>query len=268
MIIRKIKTIVEYKACEEIQKAVWQFADREIVPRNELIAVQRSGGLVAGAFEKKTKKLIGFCFGFPGIWNNEIIHCSRMLAVLPRLQMKNIGFKLKLYQRRFCLQIGVRKIHWTFDPLISKNAYFNLAKLGARGIRYYKNYYGSDATSIFNRGLDTDRILVEWNISDFHSKSSSKALRLDNTPVINRTFYKKDGLLEISSSNLILNNRFLLFEIPYDFMELKLRDLELAKLWRQSSRQALSRYFDRGYRPTGFVVNGEKKSGAYILEKE
>lgn len=68
--IRPLRTIPEYHTCEKIQKAVWQFEDREIIPINELITIQKSGGIVLGAFfpPEAGNKILGFVFGFPGIY--------------------------------------------------------------------------------------------------------------------------------------------------------------------------------------------------------
>ena len=45
---------------------------------------------------------------------------------------RNLGRALKLYQRQWAIDRGLSEITWTFDPLVSRNAYFNLVKLGAR----------------------------------------------------------------------------------------------------------------------------------------
>ena len=52
-------------------------------------------------------------------------------------------------------------IQWTFDPLQSKNAYFNVQKLGVILRQYYVNLYGQ-TTSKLNEGLDSDRVIAEW----------------------------------------------------------------------------------------------------------
>ena len=61
------------------------------------------------------------------------------------------------------LRRGVAVIAWTYDPLISRNAYFNLAKLGARPAEYLRNFYGTMDDAI-NGGTETDRMLVRWEL--------------------------------------------------------------------------------------------------------
>jgi predicted GNAT superfamily acetyltransferase len=52
---------------------------------------------------------------------------------------------------------------WTFDPLETRNAHFNLNKLGAISRKYLPNLYGV-TTSPLHYGLATDRLWVEWQL--------------------------------------------------------------------------------------------------------
>src|SRR4030095_16509419 len=72
-----------------------------------------------------------------------------------------IGSDLKLAQRDHARQRGIHLIEWTFDPLESKNAYFNIAKLGVIVRRYYVNLYGATASQL-QQGLESDRLIAEW----------------------------------------------------------------------------------------------------------
>jgi len=53
-----------------------------------------------------------------------------MVAVLPKYRNSNIAYRLKIAQRNFALKQGIKLMTWTFDPLQSINAYFNIRKLG------------------------------------------------------------------------------------------------------------------------------------------
>ncbi|MFA5793855.1 MAG: hypothetical protein WC980_02110 [Candidatus Brocadiia bacterium] len=168
--IRPVTDVAEYHACESIQKQVWKFQDREIIPVNELITIQRSGGLVLGAFVGT--RMVGFAFGFMGKQavgrcnesGGQLIHSSRMLAVLPEYRNYDIGFRLKVAQRDFVLKQGIKLITWTFDPLQSLNGFFNLAKLGVTVSQYLVNLYGN-SSSLLNKGVPTDRFVAEWDIA-------------------------------------------------------------------------------------------------------
>lgn len=264
--IRPLQTIKEYHNCEEIQKQVWQFEDREIIPKNELITIQRNGGVVLGAFSP-SGKMLGFVFGLPGIYQGKLIHCSRMVAVLPAYRNSDIGYKLKLAQRDFVLKQNISLITWTFDPLQSLNAYFNIRKLGVIVRTYYVNLYGS-STSILNQGLATDRFLAEWWIR--RKPRIINYLSLPATAkVVNPTHFNKHGWLVCEQPKLNLKVPKLLVEIPSDIMGLKKASLNLARDWRLKTRAIFTTYFRRGYIVTGYITQNvkENRRSFYLLTK-
>jgi len=55
-------------------------------------------------------------------------------------------------------------IEWTFDPLQTKNAYFNFCRLGVIARRYLLDLYGATSSPL-HAGLPTDRLLVEWHVA-------------------------------------------------------------------------------------------------------
>ena len=65
--------------------------------------------------------------------------CSRCR---PEARDHGIGRRLKLYQRSLVAELGVTRILWTFDPLVSRNAHLNLNALGARVTDYVPDMYG------------------------------------------------------------------------------------------------------------------------------
>lgn len=159
--IARASEIAHYADIERLQKDVWQFEDREIIPRNELITIARNGGVVLGAWDGET--MVGFVFGFLGLDGKRLQHASRMVAVLPEYRNAGVGRKLKEAQRRAVLRQNVSLMTWTFDPLQSRNAYFNIAVLGGTAHDYIVDAYGP-STSVFNRGLPTDRLLLRWEL--------------------------------------------------------------------------------------------------------
>ena len=64
---------------------------------------------------------------------------SHILGVLPGSETHGLGFDLKQHQRRWCLARGVTVMEWTTDPLVRRNAYFNVTKLGAEAPTYLVN---------------------------------------------------------------------------------------------------------------------------------
>src|SRR5262245_12143407 len=159
--IRPLHSHDDYLAAEQLQRDVWHFPDREVIPLNELVVAQKHGGYVFGAFEKS--KMVAFCFGVPGFRAGKTYHYSRMLGVRPGIQDRGLGYKMKLLQRKFVLEQGLDLVRWTFDPLQSRNAHLNVTKLGVVIREYLVNVYG-ESGSRFNRGLETDRFVTEWHI--------------------------------------------------------------------------------------------------------
>lgn len=191
--IARATEIAHYADIERLQKEVWQFEDREIIPRNELITIARNGGLVLGAWDGDS--MVGFVFGFLGLDGKRLQHASRMVAVLPEYRNAGVGRKLKEAQRRAVLKQGVALMTWTFDPLQSRNAFFNIAVLGGTARDYIVDAYGP-STSVFNRGLPTDRLLLRWELKKPRGRKFSlaeaRARKTVSIPVDVNTLMKTD----------------------------------------------------------------------------
>lgn len=164
-----LDTPQDMAAVEELQRQVWTGNETEIVPVHMLIAAVHNGGLAIGAFENRDDQprspLIGFVFGFPGLYftpdGPRPMHCSHMLAVHPDYRGQGLGFLLKRAQWQMVRKQGLDRIIWTYDPLLSRNAQLNIAKLGAVCSTYLPNVYGELRDGL-NVGLSTDRFQVDW----------------------------------------------------------------------------------------------------------
>jgi len=159
MTIRPVTELRELEKCVDLQREAWGLADVEVIPVRMLVTQIRVGGLVLGAFDGDD--LAGFLNAMPGIRNGMPYWYSQMLAVRIIYRNRGIGSRLKLTQRDHALGRGIHLIEWTFDPLESKNAYLNIAKLGVIVRRYYVNLYGATASET-QRGLESDRVIAEW----------------------------------------------------------------------------------------------------------
>jgi predicted GNAT superfamily acetyltransferase len=159
MTIRPILDLKELQKCVELQREAWGLADIEVIPVRMLVTQNRVGGLVLGAFEND--QFVGFLNAMPGVRDGMPYWYSQMLAVRNPHRNRGIGSDLKLAQRDHARQRGIHLIEWTFDPLESKNAYLNIAKLGVIARRYYVNLYGATASEL-QKGLESDRLIAEW----------------------------------------------------------------------------------------------------------
>ena len=274
--IRVLETPEEMAAVEELQRRVWPGSETEVVPAHLLITAIHAGGLVLGAIEND--ELVGFLFGFPGL---EFVpdgprakHCSHMLGVLESHRDTGIGFNLKRAQWQMVRNQGLDHITWTYDPLLSRNAHLNVARLGAVCNTYLPSYYG-EMSDALNAGLPSDRFQVDWwirtrrverrlgkrsrgtlGLSHFADADTqflySPRQRPDGFPVPPPRFAQPDGRLALA-------------EIPSDFMKMKAEDFALARDWRNFSRETFESIFKTGYLITDFTYDRENDRSFYVL---
>ncbi|MGA8453792.1 MAG: hypothetical protein WB800_00195, partial [Streptosporangiaceae bacterium] len=126
-----------------------------------LRALAYAGNYVTGAFAGD--QLVGICVGFFASPAEHAMH-SHIAGVSLRLPGRHVGFALKLHQRAWALSRDVTTIAWTFDPLVCRNAYFNIVKLGAAAAEYLPDFYGA-MDDLINAGDDSDRLLAVWPLA-------------------------------------------------------------------------------------------------------
>lgn len=166
-IIRECATIDELSQCVALQREVFTLPEIEISPVRHFIVTQRAGGFTLGAFTAEND-LVGFVLSVPSFLGNKKFFYSHMTAVKKEFQSYGIGAKLKWTQRETALEKGVDFIKWTFQPILARNAFFNLEKLGAVVRHYEPNFYGTDYSTAYEEGeapgIDSDRLFAEWNL--------------------------------------------------------------------------------------------------------
>lgn len=146
----------------ELQRRVWNYSDRDVVPSYMFVVAAESGGQVLGAF--LDEKLVGFTLAYAGEKSGKPYLHSHFAAVLPEHRDLGIGRELKMAQRRLALERGIDRIEWTFDPLQPRNAHFNICLLGAICRHYRPNLYGTTSSPL-HAGLPTDRLVAEWHLN-------------------------------------------------------------------------------------------------------
>lgn len=169
-VIRECTTIEDFDNCISLQREAFGLPDIEISPRRHLIVSRQAGGWTLGAFVDE--RMVGFVHHLAGVRpDNELFGYSHMMAVAKDHQNKGIGARLKWAQRARALQEGRDFIKWTWDPMQSRNAHFNLNRLGvtveAFGDNFYGMDYNSDPTQTENDrpGLQSDRLFASWRLN-------------------------------------------------------------------------------------------------------
>lgn len=161
ILVRHCYGIEEFEACVRVERDVWKSADIDVVPIPLFVVASETGGQVLGAF--RGSELVGFTLAIAGWRSRKPFLHSHMTAVLEGYMNQGIGRRLKLLQKEDALARGISLVEWTFDPLMTKNAYFNFARLGAIARRYLPNVYGI-TTSPLHGSLPTDRLVAEWHL--------------------------------------------------------------------------------------------------------
>jgi predicted GNAT superfamily acetyltransferase len=276
--IRVLHTPQEMQEAETLQAQVWVGDPLEVIPVHLLITAAHNGGLVLGAYEGQ--EMVGVLFGFPGLLTVpdglHPKHCSHVLGVHPRWRDAGIGYQLKRAQWQLVRQQGIDLITWTYDPLQSRNANLNIARLGAVCNTYQRNVYGTMRDNL-NYGMESDRFQVDWWLSTPRTLN-----RLGENPRPRATLqdYLSAGCQTLYTAShaqggdLLLpagefappNGNMLLAEIPSDFQHLKAQDLPLALAWRAFTRQVFETCFAAGYYITDFVYQpGTRPRSFYLL---
>ncbi|HYK88207.1 MAG TPA: hypothetical protein VE398_05525 [Acidobacteriota bacterium] len=275
--ISPFRSLADYKSCEDIQREVWTIEDIDIVPSAMLVAADHYGGVTLGAYNS-LGEMIGFVASILGMESDGVLlQHSHMLAVRLAYRNFDVGYKLKLGQRKESLKRKVRLITWTFDPMQPMNAYFNLAKLAAWSNVYEENFYG-ESTSVLHRGLPTDRFFVRWELDTpkvldrLESGPPRRDLRklLKQHTIVNHLEDLAPGMTRSSPVKLNCTAEQLLFEIPYNLPEIRHRNLGVALEWQGKMRQVFRNYFKKGYATTDFWVAEEEGHlrAFYVLEKK
>ena len=154
---RVLRTADEVSELPVFEDRIWGGED-ERVSVNMMVACIDEGGMALGAYD--ADRLVGSAFGFR-TYDARILH-SHYIAVDPEYRRSGLGEQLKRRQAEWCSDNGVTAMRWTFDPLQLTNAHLNLNKLGALGVSYHVNHYGS--LGGINGSLPSDRLTVQWEL--------------------------------------------------------------------------------------------------------
>jgi predicted GNAT superfamily acetyltransferase len=318
--IRDLRTIDELKQLRAVEKEVWGMAGEDAIPLTLAIALKASGNIFLGAFEEKQdigkhgqqddrrhartehattekeksgkdrsekdgsekEKMVGFAFGFLGREHGQLTIHSHMLAVLDAYRHLDLGAKLKYAQRERALAMGVHEMTWTFDPLQSRNAHFNFAKLGVLSETYKVDFYGAETSSKLHRN-GTDRLWVRWMLSSKRVRdriagknsgkdggTSGRAETLDALRLL-APLVRFDGKGKPARSELgeALGRERVSIEIPGDILAVEAADVGLAREWREATRWAFRESLKAGFFVSEFCrsMRGQQGPGAYLLQK-
>jgi chorismate synthase len=160
---RDLTTADQLAALPPFEQRIWG-GDGELVSVNMLVATVSEGGVAIGAFDGDT--IVGAVYGF-ATREPHVLH-SHYMAVDPAYRRLGLGVVLKGRQRQWCLERSITHMRWTYDPLQLGNAHLNLHVLGATGVSYHVDHYGT--LGGINGSLPSDRVTVLWDLRDGATK--------------------------------------------------------------------------------------------------
>ena len=219
-------TVGDADAILEVMIATW--GNHQLLPREMIVALGESGNIPTGAFDYDDL-MIGYVLGWAGVDEDGLHVHSHMLAALPDRRHRGVGFALKLAQRAQALDQGIHVVRWTFDPMVARNAWVNLGKLGAVADRFRRDFYGR-MTDTLNEGERSDRLVVRWD--------------LDREP----------GGHPIPDDAQTVT-------VPREYAELRERDPDAARAARDETAAALEMHLEEGRVAVGF----DRARSAYLL---
>ncbi|MET9829776.1 chorismate synthase [Streptomyces sp. NPDC006385] len=279
--IRTIHDVAGFAAVADYFSDVWN-TPRSAPPLlpETLNSLAHAGGAVHAAYDGT--RLVGASvavFGPPE---------SRQTYSLLTAAERGLGYQVKQAQRAWALEHGARTMRWTFDPLVGRNARFNLVKLGAEGTDYLVDFYGPMADGV-NDGDESDRLAVTWDLTASSSRPYGQpgepdekdapdapdaldaldALDAPDAPdapggaadrhAAPTTHTAPDGA---PLARRDLGDRALWCRVPDDVVALRAADPELALRWRRAVREVFTKAF-----ADGFTATGMSRDGWYTLTR-
>jgi predicted GNAT superfamily acetyltransferase len=263
--IRELTDVAAMDSAYALVDRIWRPDPSNPPVTTELLrALGKAGNYLAGAYDGPV--LVGVTVGFFAAPSGTGLH-SHVTGVSGSARRRSVGFALKLHQRAWALARGITTITWTFDPLVRRNAYFNLVKLGAHAAEYLPDFYGPMQDSI-NGGDETDRLLTTWELDS----PEAAAACAGHPRALDRAALRAGGATELLAVTASGAPRVApasdrgaavaLAAVPPDVEGLRAERPDLAGRWRRALREVLGEALADGARVTGF-----DREGWYVIER-
>jgi predicted GNAT superfamily acetyltransferase len=256
---RRLEKPEEFRQAEELQRTALGAEASGVVPAPLQRAIQDQGGLILGAFADIY--LAGCAISTIG-WDGALLyHYSHVTAVRPEYRNHHLGFRLKTFQRDEVLRLGLTEIRWVFDPLVSRNAWLYVHRLGSTPERYLPHYFGQLPES-GEAGTETDRLRTRWELAQPRVEQRLAGAPADRTE--DRSRWEAAAPIvetEAGESGLRLPNAVgepdgptAHLEIPFDLALIHQHEPAAVRRWRHAVRDAFRVALDMRYRVDDFVV--------------
>ena len=249
--IRALDDVGDVQAASRLIAEVWEDDGPAKAPPEFLRALSYAGNYVVGAFLDGT--MVAASVAFLGLDGGPLKLHSHITCVRPDLQGRALGFAVKQDQRAWALARGIDVIEWTTDPLVRRNGFFNLQKLGAEMVGYHVDFYGAMADGL-NAGEESDRVVVRWNLFDERAVAASEG-RLDEPDAGAEIV----AVLEQAGTQPAApppGSRALRAWVPPDIVQIRKTESDQAHRWRKALRESFGAAIDAGFRAHGMTRDG------------
>lgn len=266
--VREVHDLADLVAVRRLFDTIWAADPTNPVATVELLRAYSHTGqyvVVADDLTRPGHPPVAASIGFLAAPAGRALH-SNVTGVLPPGRGRSLGFALKLHQRAWALERGLVEITWTFDPLIRRNAWFNLAKLGAQVREYLVEFYGAMADGV-NAGDASDRLYLSWPLAAAAvaaaAEGASRAVDLGPLRAAGA-----EEVLVVGPDGGPARLRapagpVVLAQVPPDIETLRRADPVAARAWRLALRDVLG-----GALADGRRVLGVGRGGFYVLVRD
>lgn len=231
VVIRTLSAPEELIEANQVLQEVWG-TTIALAPLEFLIAICHTGGYVAAAFADGS--MVGASIGMLARHHEQSALHSHVTGLVAEVRGTGLGRRIKLHQRAWAIEHDLASITWTFDPLVRRNAWFNIAVLGATIDEYLPSFYGTMNDAI-NVGDESDRLLVTWDLN-----GAVPTAPCDGSGIIDPE----------------------LVATPDDVVALRRTDSTAVARWRSAVRASLTEALDAGRPIAGFTRDGNYVIGS------
>lgn len=251
--VRTVHDVSGIRAVADFLADVWQMPHATPpYPPEVLHSLVHAGGAVHAAYSEKPSGVrpagaAVAVFGPPG--ERDVYSFVAAASASGR----GVGFAIKQAQRQWALEHGATTMRWTFDPLVGRNARFNLVRLGAVGGEYLVDFYGPMSDGV-NNGDESDRLTVEWDLVAGTPRQDGPDDGRADADTVRRA--PDGGPLALRGADRMW------CRVPEDIVALRAADPALALRWRHAVREVFAEAYAEGLRPTSM-----SRDGWYLLTR-
>lgn len=250
--VRDVEDMEELRQVSALLASVWGRTPEGVpMPSEVMRGLAHAGGCTTAAFDASGTLVGAATLAIAAPCGTTY---SLIAAVTPGGGDRGIGHAVKLHQRAWALRHGCRTMVWTFDPLVSRNARFNLTKLGAGADDYVESFYGRMADDI-NAGDDADRVVAHWRLDSPEAVAASEGTA------------REPGEPDLASGSVVavgpdgepayaVDEGGAWCRVPRDVVALRRTDPAATAAWRGLVREAFADAVGRGLTATGMTRTG------------